>query len=104
MWNTFLTATSIDEVLELLAMHGRAARIVNGGTDFLIEIERKIRTPQVVIDVSRVPGLDEIQFVDGMFHLGAGVTHNQVVGNELLRQHAYPLVRAPVARWVAARA
>lgn len=94
MWEQFITATSVDQVLDLLATQGRAARIVNGGTDLLIEIERKGRAPQVVIDVSRIPGLDEIRFDDGMFHLGAGVTHNQVVGNELLRRHAYPLARA----------
>jgi len=94
MWEQFITATSIDQVIELLAQYKRAARIVNGGTDLLIEIERKVRTPQVVIDVSRLPGLDEIRFDDGFFHLGAGVTHNQVVGNELLRRHAYPLVSA----------
>ncbi len=94
MWTTYIQPRSVDETVELLAQHAPNARVVNGGTDLLIEIERKIREPQVVIDVSRIPGLDEIRFEDGMFHLGAGVTHNQVVGNEILRTHAYPLVRA----------
>lgn len=94
MWSRFVTANSIKQVLELLNAHGKEARLINGGTDLMIEIERKVRTPSVVIDVSRVPGLDEIRLEDGAFHLGAGVTHNQVVGNALLRAHAYPLVRA----------
>jgi len=38
--------------------------------------------------------LDEIRFDDGVFHLGAGVTHNQVVGDARLRAHAFPLVCA----------
>ncbi len=80
--------------MELLRKHGKDARIVNGGTDLLIEIERKLRAPSVVIDVSRIPGLDEIRFENGTFHLGAGVTHNQVVGNKALVEHAYPLARA----------
>ncbi len=94
MWETFVTATSIEHALELLAKHGRDARIINGGTDLLIEIERKVHVPKVVIDVSRVPDLDEIRFEDGTFHLGAGVTHNQVVGDKRLVEHAYPLARA----------
>lgn len=94
MWDTFITATSIDQVIELLAQHQRAARLVNGGTDLLLEIERKVRTPQIVIDVSRIPGLDEITLDDGVFHLGAGVTHNQVVAHRLLRERAFPLVSA----------
>ena len=94
MWEQFVTATSINQSLELLAKHQRDARIINGGTDLMLEIERKVRTPKVVIDVSRVPGLDEIRFDDGVFHLGASVTHNQVVGNKMLVERAYPLARA----------
>ncbi len=94
MWHTFIQPRTVDETLELLAKQGSDARIINGGTDLLIEIERKIRTPSVVIDVSRIPGLDEINYSDGTFHLGAGVTHNQVVGSQFLRERAYPLVRA----------
>ncbi len=94
MWEQFITATSVDQVIELLAQHKREARLINGGTDLMLEIERKVRTPKIVIDVSRVPGLDEIRFEDGVFHLGASVTHNQVVGDERLRVYAYPLVRA----------
>ncbi len=94
MWHTFITATSVEQVLDLLAHFGKDARLINGGTDLLLEIERKQRTPSVVIDVSRIPGLDDIRFDDGAFHLGASVTHNQVVGDARLAAHAYPLARA----------
>lgn len=94
MWEQFITATSVDQVIELLAKYQREARLINGGTDLMLEIERKVRTPKIVIDVSRLPGLDEIRFEEGVFHLGASVTHNQVVGDERLRAYAYPLVRA----------
>ncbi len=94
MWDKFVTATSIEQTLELLARYGRDARVINGGTDLILEIERKARTPRVVIDVSRIPGLAEIRLDDGMFRLGAGVTHNQIVGDARLNAHAYPLVRA----------
>lgn len=94
MWEKFFTATSIDHALDLLAQYGSEARLINGGTDLMLEIERKVRTPRVVIDVSRIPGLDEIRLDDGMFHLGASVTHNQVVGDARLVARAYPLARA----------
>ncbi len=94
MWQTYIQPRTLDESLDLLAQYAPNARVINGGTDLLIEIERKIRAPQVVIDVSRVPGLDNIHFEDDAFHLGAGVTHNQIVGDANLRAHAYPLVRA----------
>ncbi len=94
LWNRFFQPGSLDQALDLLARHAPEARIVNGGTDLLIEIERKVRRSLVVIDVSRIPGLDEIRFQDDTFQLGPGVTHNQVVGYQPLVQRAFPLVAA----------
>lgn len=94
MWKEYLQPVTIDEILELLREYKESARIVNGGTDLLIEIERGLRKPSVLIDVSRVRGMDYIQFERGWIHLGAGVTHNQAAGSRLLRRYAYPLARA----------
>jgi xanthine dehydrogenase iron-sulfur cluster and FAD-binding subunit A len=94
MWHTYYTATTIDDVLKLLAEHGQDARLIAGGTDILIELERKIRTPGVLIDITHIPGLDLIQLKNNIFHLGPLVTHNQVVGSKELVEQAYPLARA----------
>ncbi len=95
MWQSYFLPTSVEEVLELLAEHRGNARVIAGGTDLIIEIERKIRSPQVVIDITRIPGLDQIRVDgDGLVHLGPLVTHNQVVGSQLLVERAYPLARA----------
>lgn len=94
MWKTYLQPRTIEEALEHLSRYREQARIINGGTDLLIEIERGLRKPDIVIDVSRIPGLDEIRLEDGRIHLGAGVTHNQAVSSPLMRKLAYPLARA----------
>ena len=94
MWDTYIQPRTLDEATQLLAQHGADARIINGGTDLLIEVERKIRAPKILIDISRVPGLDTIVEDGDYIRLGPSVTHNQVVGSELLRQLAYPLARA----------
>src|SRR5512143_2503765 len=94
MWQSYFQPASIGQALELLGKYGKDARVINGGTDLLIEMERRVRTPSILVDISRIPRLGEIRFEDGMFHLGPSVTHNQVVGNKLLVEHAYPLVRA----------
>ncbi len=94
MWRQIYQPASVDEALALLAQYRSEARLINGGTDLLIEIERRLRKPSLVIDISRMRGLDEIRFGDGMFHLGAGVTHNQVVGCRELTEQAFPLVSA----------
>jgi carbon-monoxide dehydrogenase medium subunit len=94
MWHIYHTPATLDEALALLAQHGSDARIIAGGTDILIELERKIRTPRVLIDITRIPDLDRIQLDGDTLHLGPLVTHNHVVGSPLLVERAYPLARA----------
>jgi carbon-monoxide dehydrogenase medium subunit len=96
MWHTYINATSVDEVLQILKGEGERARIIAGGTDLLLEIERGVRTGiETVIDVTRVPGLDKITIdEDGVIHLGPLVTHNHCVESKLIRERAYPLARA----------
>lgn len=95
MWQTYYTPRSVDEVLDLLARYRREARIIAGGTDLLIELERKVRRATVLIDITRIPGLDEITLdEDGWVHLGPLVTHNRVVGSPLIVERAFPLARA----------
>ncbi len=94
MWQTYLTPTTLDDTLRLLAQHGKDARIIAGGTDILIELERGIRSPKILIDISHIPGFDRIELKKGLFHLGPLVTHNQVVASQDIVQLAYPLARA----------
>ncbi|MDX9992722.1 MAG: FAD binding domain-containing protein [Anaerolineales bacterium] len=96
MWHEFISAKTTDEVVESLARQGKKARIIAGGTDLILELERKARPGlQTLIDVTRISGLDEITLdEDGVLHIGAMVTHNQIVASKLLRERAYPLVRA----------
>ena len=92
----YFTPVSVDSVLHLLSEHQSRSRIVAGGTDLLIELDRRIRPGvDTLIDITRIPGLDEInQGADGDVHLGPLVTHNQVVKSELIVHRALPLAQA----------
>ena len=96
MWNEYISATNIDEVVRILSEKGSSARIVAGATDLILELERGARAGVgTLIDVTRIPGLDQIvQDEQGVIHLGPLVTHNRVSASKLLREKAYPLTRA----------
>lgn len=95
MWQIYHTPQTIEETLQLLAEHREQARLIAGGTDLIIEIERGLRSPKILIDISRLPGLDTIsQDKEKQIHLGPLVTHNQVVDSALCVEQAFPLVKA----------
>jgi len=96
MWNSYYQVTSVDEALKLLAQHGAAARIIAGGTDLMLELERGARKGiAVLIDISRAAGLDKIVMDEDMvIHLGPLVTHNQCAASKLIVEHGLPLAQA----------
>ncbi len=95
MWQTYFTPQSVNEAIELLSKYQNQARLLAGGTDLLIEIERGVRSPAVVVDISRIAGLDTItQDSAKNIHVGPLVTHNQVAGSQLIVDRAFPLAKA----------
>src|SRR3990172_9150595 len=96
MWSNYVNATSIEEVIQALATHGSKARIVAGATDLILEMELGVRKGiEVLVDVTRIPGLDEIRLDDdGFVHLGPLVTHNDCAASSLIRKHGLPLAQA----------
>ncbi|MCK4470687.1 MAG: FAD binding domain-containing protein, partial [Anaerolineae bacterium] len=55
MWDHYYSPITVDEVLDLLARYGAEARLIGGGTDLIVEMKQGLRSPTVVIDVTRVP-------------------------------------------------
>ena len=96
MWKNYHMPETIEQVLELLKEASPQTKIMAGGTDLMVEIrEHKWPNLEDVIDISRVNDLDKIyQGEDGLVHIQAGVTHNDVLRSDFLRTVASPLFQA----------
>ncbi len=95
MWRDYFIPTSLDQALTLLSERSGEARIIAGGTDLVVEFDRRLRPPCALIDVSRLPDLDGIHLdAANWIHLGPLVTHNDVIASDLCLAHALPLVQA----------
>jgi len=99
MWKNYTNAASINEALHLLAENSGKAKLISGGTDLVLQLENGLFPEnELLIDISRIPGLDEIRLdSEGNLHLGATVTHNQVVGSKLIQKNAPLLVQACIS-------
>jgi CO/xanthine dehydrogenase FAD-binding subunit len=103
LWDVYYTVTNLDDAVRLLREHKEKARIMAGGTDLIVELQNKGRTPSILIDVTRVAGLDEIHLGhDGLIHIGPMVTHAQAAASPMLQEQALPLAQA--CWWVGAPA
>ena len=96
MSKNYISCSSVEDVLKVLSDHYGKAKLIAGGTDLILELEKGLyATSEVVVDVTRIPGLDSVwQDALGRIHLGPMVTHNHVVGSELLHKFAPLLVQA----------
>ncbi|MCX6059496.1 MAG: FAD binding domain-containing protein [Chloroflexi bacterium] len=96
MWHEYTNATSIDQVINILGEKKERARVIAGGTDLILELERGVRKGlDSLIDVTRIPKLGQITIdEDEVIHLGPLVTHNDCAASKLIRARAYPLARA----------
>ena len=96
MWHNYINAVSVEQVIQILGEKKERARVVAGGTDLILELERGVRKGiDTLIDITRIPKLGWISIdEDDTIHLGPLVTHNDCAGSKLIRARAYPLARA----------
>jgi CO/xanthine dehydrogenase FAD-binding subunit len=82
----YLAPKDLSEVCSALKDHGERARILAGGTDLLLAMKQRTCTPQLLIGLKQVPGLDQCSSINGQgVTLGALATHQSVVENQLIR-------------------
>jgi xanthine dehydrogenase iron-sulfur cluster and FAD-binding subunit A len=94
MWQTYFQPASLPEALALLDERAGQARVVAGGTDLIVELERGVRALDAVIDISRVAELKYLRRAGGRLLLGALTTHNDVLASPDCRRDALPLAQA----------
>ncbi|MBX3500459.1 MAG: FAD binding domain-containing protein [Alphaproteobacteria bacterium] len=86
----YFAPASLAEAAALLAQSEGAGRILAGGQSLLPAMNLRLARPSCLIDLRRVPGLDEIRIEADTVRIGARVTHQQLIDSPELRA-AIPL-------------
>jgi aerobic carbon-monoxide dehydrogenase medium subunit len=74
---------TLDEALALLAEYGSRARPLAGGQSLIQQMNQREISPQVIVDLNRVPELDYVRRVaDGVLAIGAMTRQQHLVSDE----------------------
>jgi carbon-monoxide dehydrogenase medium subunit len=82
----YLRPSSIEEAIELLQRHGKGAMLIAGGTDVMVGIRENKFSPQVLISLKGLKGLDYIETYKDGLRIGAMSTHSQLTESLLIRE------------------
>ncbi len=82
----YLVAKNLDEALRMLAGSSGEAKILAGGHSLLPLMKLRLANPKLLIDVSKISGLNEIRQQGDRLVVGALATHYQVESSALLKK------------------
>jgi CO/xanthine dehydrogenase FAD-binding subunit len=106
-WADYQKPKNVAEALALLAQAEGRGRIIAGGTDLILQLRKRERAADLLVDITGIDDLTGIVEKDGWILIGAAVTHAEVAGSPLIRREARALaegcahVGAPQIRNVA---
>lgn len=87
----YLTPNTIDEAISLLVSHGERARFIAGGTDVMVKVREGKITPQYLVSLRRIEGMDQITYKDGELRIGALVTHRMLERSPIIKKE-FPIL------------
>ncbi|MGE5169634.1 MAG: FAD binding domain-containing protein [Rudaea sp.] len=94
----YVRADSAEEAQALLAEHGSEARILAGGQSLIAMLNMRLAQPEILVDISRVPGLAYIHADDGHLAIGAAATQSAL--EALPDLHAQVPLAARALPWI----
>jgi carbon-monoxide dehydrogenase medium subunit len=69
----YVAPRTLKEATALLAQHGERARVLAGGTDIIVQVREGRRDLDLLVDVKRIPELNELKLDKSGLTIGAAV-------------------------------
>jgi len=76
---------TLDEAAQILAAHGGDVRVLAGGTDLVAWLRDEVVAPDLLVDIKRIEGLDEIVDEGDAFSIGSLVTFTDLINSDPVR-------------------
>ncbi len=82
----YFAPRSLSEAVQYLSAHKDDVKILSGGQSLLPLMKMRLSKPAFVVDIGRLPGLDQIIEQGDQLVIGALVTHAQIEFSDLLKR------------------
>ncbi len=82
----YLYPTNVPDCVEMLHHYGERARVIAGGTDLLLLMERQGFHPKTLIDITRIPALLSLDVDAEHAEIGSAVTFRRLLDCRTLRE------------------
>jgi carbon-monoxide dehydrogenase medium subunit len=87
----YFAPTSVQEAVALLAQHGAGAKILAGGQSLIPAMRFRLSTPETIIDINNLTGLQYIREEGGYLAIGA-MTRESSIEESALIQSTYHIL------------
>ena len=82
---------ALDEAVSLLEKHGSEAKILSGGQSLIPMMKLRLASPQYLVDINHIPGLNYVTESDGFLRIGALAREADLENSPLIKSR-YPLL------------
>lgn len=87
----YLPVVTVDEAVAALAEHGGDAKLLAGGQSLMPMLNFRLLSPSVLVDINRIPALDEIRELEGNLRIGALARHRMLETSRPIATH-FPII------------
>jgi carbon-monoxide dehydrogenase medium subunit len=81
----YFSPRTLDEAIALLQKLGPDAKLLSGGQSLIPMMKLRLVSPEYIVDINRIPGLDYISESDGHLKIGALAREHQLESSEAVK-------------------
>jgi len=87
----YASPRSLSEAVSLLSTRGEEAKVIAGGQSLMPLLKLRLASPALLVDINRIPGLDDIKEDGGVLRIGALARMAEIEASSLIRA-SYPII------------
>ena len=77
---------TVEEACQLLSEYGKKARPIAGGTDLMVNMKKKVVSPEHLVSLSRIDVLKSLAKAEGVLKIGACFTVADLIENQTVKE------------------